>query len=217
MMLMPWLDYQLICVCKGTFKENFYEIGQNYKQKKNERIDSNKKHLILKICWQIQLSTNIFEIKKTFSYNYVTSKIKMHGQKYKDYWVDDLSEPHIELNARCSSVFRPITEWMNSLVISQFCCKLTDHSRHGARNSRPPSYLMPLPFDGRVSHWLAVSLDLLDHPLVVHHRRVIISQKRVLSPFLGIVTDLCQIHLPSDTWTIKYNAFFKVLKQVSIL
>lgn len=34
MMLMPWLDYQLICVCKGTFKENFYEIGQNYKQKK---------------------------------------------------------------------------------------------------------------------------------------------------------------------------------------
>lgn len=134
-MLMSWLDYQLICVCKGTFKENFYERGQNYKQKKNERIDSNKKHLILKICWQMQLSTNIFEIRKTFSYNYVSSKIKMHGQKYKDYWVDGRSEPHIEWNVRCSSVFRPITECVNSLVISQLCCKLTDHSRHGARNS----------------------------------------------------------------------------------
>lgn len=37
MMLVPLLDYQPICVFKETFKENFYEIGQNYKQKWKER------------------------------------------------------------------------------------------------------------------------------------------------------------------------------------
>lgn len=56
-MLMSWLDYQPICICKETFKENFYEIGQNHKQKSERRQQQ-----------EIAKFKN-FKIKKAFNYN----------------------------------------------------------------------------------------------------------------------------------------------------
>lgn len=57
------------------------------------------------------------------------------------------------------------------------------------------SYLLPFAFDSRVSDWLAMSLNLLYHPLVIYHWWVIVSKKCKFSSFLCIVTNLSQIHL----------------------
>lgn len=54
---------------------------------------------------------------------------------------------------------------------------------------------MPFDFQSWVSEGLAVLVDLLKDPLIVHNGRVIVPQQGVLTALLSVVTYFCQVHV----------------------
>lgn len=84
-----------------------------------------------------------------------------------------LSRVHFEyiLAVRQKRTIRKISKWFSSSPLSS----AADRCPHPL-NTSMGSYLLPSAFDRWVSDWLAMSLNLLYHPLVIYHGWVIISK-----------------------------------------